>query len=239
MGATPEREYRTRLWHGRYWVMDVDFAGWEATEPDGLDLYSYLINRYGPLPKTAMQLTGGGGYQFFFTADPRVQNSVKFLPGLDTRSTGGYVVVPPSIHPSGRSYRWRRDHGPHEIEIATAPEWLIAILEPLEDEPEPTQAPSRPIARVNRYAAGALRKACEAIAAAPPGVQETTLVKEALGIGGLVAGGYLPAPEARAHLVASGRQMVNDPRKRPWTISEIERKITRIFATVPPRTVEA
>ena len=37
-----------------------------------------------------------------------IQNAVRILPGVDLRGEGGYVVVPPSIHPNGRRYRFNR-----------------------------------------------------------------------------------------------------------------------------------
>ena len=42
-------------------------------------------------------------------------------PGLDTRGDGGYVIAPPSLHPSGRRYSWSVDS---YDQLAAAPEWL-------------------------------------------------------------------------------------------------------------------
>jgi len=33
--------------------------------------------------------------------------------------------VPPSVHPSGKRYRWRKDHGPDEMALAPMPIWLL------------------------------------------------------------------------------------------------------------------
>ena len=53
-----------------------------------------------------------------------VRNSVgKVAPGIDVRGDGGYVLVPPSVHPSGRQYAWSVDSAG---EFALAPDWLIA-----------------------------------------------------------------------------------------------------------------
>jgi hypothetical protein len=225
-----------------FWALDVDYGGWDATEPDGVTSVNALVERFGPLPPTVMQCTGGGGFQNFFQPDERVQNTAGILPGLDARSTGGYVVAPPSVHPdTGAAYRWRPGHGPGEIEIAKAPAWLIALIEPVELAEPPQLADLPTIANLDRYAAAALQRACDAIRGAPFGQQADTLDKQAYGIGRLVAGGVLPTAHAEAALAHAGGQMANQPRRRPWTHREIVWRIDRAFghAARAPRTAEA
>lgn len=43
--------------------------------------------------------------------------------GLDIKGEGGAIVVAPSLHTSGRRYRWRND-----APIADAPEWFLRLL---------------------------------------------------------------------------------------------------------------
>ncbi len=65
-----------------------------------------------------------------------LRNSVEKLlgPGLDVRADGGYIVVPPSVHASGRQYKWLR---PLE-ELADMPFWLLAALQGQGRRPETT-----------------------------------------------------------------------------------------------------
>jgi Bifunctional DNA primase/polymerase, N-terminal len=72
-----------------------------------------LVDRYGPLPATLSQRTGGGGRQLLFCwQGERIRNRAGDLgPGLDTRGVkpdgeaAGYIVLPPSPHISGRRYK--------------------------------------------------------------------------------------------------------------------------------------
>jgi hypothetical protein len=189
-----------------FWVLDADYAGFFAEQPDGADTTTALQKRFGYLPATVKQYTGGLGWQWLFAPDPRVKNSVKVLPGLDTRSTGGYVVAPPSIHPSGRTYRWLTT--PDDTPIAAAPEWLIRLLEPVV---EPAVAAPRAIRTgdLPRYATVALDRTCERITGCQPGNQADTLDHAAYSIGRLVGGGIIPRGEARAALVAAGSLMTS------------------------------
>ena len=97
-------------------VLDVDEFG-----EDSLD--------GKPIPDTVEQITGSGGrhilYQRPDTAD-RFRTLVRFLPGLDSRADGGYIVAPPSLHQSGRRYEWEASSDPLEgCAVMDAPDWLL------------------------------------------------------------------------------------------------------------------
>ena len=84
--------------------------------------------RHGALPRSVEAKTGGGGRHLYF-AHPggEVRNRVGLAPGLDLRGDGGVVVAPPSLHPSGKRYRWLRGHAPDKTRPAELPDWLLEI----------------------------------------------------------------------------------------------------------------
>lgn len=74
---------------------------------------------------TLTAITGGGGKHYYFKhPGVPVPCAVRFLPETDCRGDGGYVVAPPSLHRSGRRYRWEDP----KKEIADAPVQLLAML---------------------------------------------------------------------------------------------------------------
>ncbi len=89
---------------------------------------------YGWEPEGPTQDTGGGGKQAFY-AHPggEVSNKAGLLPGVDIRGDGGYVVAPPSLHASGKRYRWCEDPN---LELPELPDWLSKKLtQPAPDLP--------------------------------------------------------------------------------------------------------
>jgi hypothetical protein len=55
---------------------------------------------------TLLARTGGGGFHLFYSLKEPVPTRTKAFPGIDIRADGGYVVLPPSKHKSGRNYEW-------------------------------------------------------------------------------------------------------------------------------------
>lgn len=133
-------------------VIDIDRHG-----VDGEAAFAELEAELGELPRTLEQRTGSGGRQLFFAYPlDRVLrnkggsahrpthggNEFRLPAGVDTRGDGGFVVVPPSIHPCGDIYRWIT--GPHQGEPKELPAGWIKALE--RRPPAPTiSVPVRPL----------------------------------------------------------------------------------------------
>ncbi len=100
-------------------VLDID------PQHGGEDSLGHIERRFGRLAATVESRTGGGGRHLYF-AHPGypVRNRVAISQGIDLRGDGGYVVAPPSIHPSGQRYGWRPGHAPDERKLAPMPSWL-------------------------------------------------------------------------------------------------------------------
>ncbi len=72
--------------------------------------------------------TGRGAHLYFLwpTGVPVRNSASKLAGGLDVRGEGGYVIVPPSVHPSGQVYQWEGTG--QNAQIMPAPKWLLEML---------------------------------------------------------------------------------------------------------------
>lgn len=56
--------------------------------------------------QTVIAKTGGGGWHYYFQYEEGISTRAKVKDGIDIRSDGGYAVLPPSLHDSGKNYEW-------------------------------------------------------------------------------------------------------------------------------------
>lgn len=102
----------------------------DIDEDKGLNGYhevSLWERDHTPLPETVQSITGRGGYHLFFKYEGNdIRNRTGILEGVDVRGDGGYVVVPPSMHPNGTEYQW--EYGPDDIEMAEVNEAVLEFL---------------------------------------------------------------------------------------------------------------
>lgn len=106
-----------------FWVLDIDrhcTNGFEALEQ--------LTDHFGKLPGTVEAITGGQGSHVLFKYHEGIGNKTDLLPGIDVRGSGGYIVVSPSIHQSGKTYQWELSSHPLDVKIAEAPQWLLDLV---------------------------------------------------------------------------------------------------------------
>ena len=78
-----------------------------------LDVESYcptpieeLLKMY---PTQMISRTGSGGYHLFYQYPQnvsKISNRVGIFEGADLRADGGFIVLPPTVHPNGNRYEW-------------------------------------------------------------------------------------------------------------------------------------
>lgn len=103
------------------WVLDIDGE-------EGEKSLSEFERANGKLPQSVEVISGGGGRHIYFAmpATGIIPCSVsKIAKSLDVRGDGGYIVAPPSVHPSGKRYEWSVDSAEDFI---PAPEWLLNLI---------------------------------------------------------------------------------------------------------------
>lgn len=77
-----------------------------------------LLKRY---PTQMYSRTGSGGYHLFYqypTNVSRVANRVGIFERVDLRADGGFIVLPPTVHPSGNRYTWIKRGVPGAFPVA-------------------------------------------------------------------------------------------------------------------------
>ncbi len=213
-----------------FWVLDID-------GPDAEAAVAALEREHGALPRTVEQRTGRGRHVCFAWPEQcepydGVRNSASRIgPHVDVRGCGGYIVAPPSIHPSGRVYAWSEGCSPFEIDFALAPAWLwdMALPRDVVATPATPYVHQRAATHegTSRYGEVALANACNAIASAAPGVQNQRLWDKSIGIGCLVAGGEIDGVAAKSALISAGLSM--SAANTPWTFKIVESAVRRAF----------
>ncbi|WP_163890019.1 bifunctional DNA primase/polymerase [Mycolicibacterium hippocampi] len=129
--ATTDAERVAELWSGRYGDCNIGARVPESMfvlDVDDLDGLAELESSYGVLPATLTTISGraAGGRHLYFRR-PQGKLSHRRLPkGLEIKTSTGYTVQAPSIHPDTGT-RYERIDAP----VAAPPSWLVALLRPL------------------------------------------------------------------------------------------------------------
>jgi hypothetical protein len=213
LAATTNPETLRRLWRigdrniglrtgaaSCVWVLDID-------GPEGEASLAALEAAHGPLPTTCTVITSSGRHLWFRTEDcPIACSTNRVATGIDVRAEGGYVIVPPSVHPSGHVYRFQGTR-----EIAPAPAWLVRLAQ------KPKSISERAIAardgnqrrsrhaNGNAYGAVALNREISALANVRAGGRNHALNMVTFRLFQLVAGGELDRDQVLDRLVSACR----------------------------------
>jgi len=96
----------------------------------------------------------GRGWQYLFKVPVGLTDvrGVNPFPGVELRCNGQYSVIPPSIHPSGKVYEWRRFG-----RIPYAPQWIIDHLTGVATQETATSATPQQVHSITRRHYGGQR----------------------------------------------------------------------------------
>lgn len=95
----------------------------------GTDTFEQLQAAHGSLRSEVMAFTGGGGEHHVFVVPAGMQLSLPGTlgAGIDLKANG-YIVVEPSIHPSGKQYGWEASSNPLDgVAPSPLPDWLRSL----------------------------------------------------------------------------------------------------------------
>jgi P4 family phage/plasmid primase-like protien len=135
-GENPDYNIGVHCSKSGFFVIDID------PRSGGPESFTKFIEQVGEgnLPATVEAITGtysgkdgspNRGRHLFYKCDPE-EGLVGHLGGMDLKGIdikhNGYVLIAPSRHFSGVSYEWADGRAPWEIEMAEAPEALLAML---------------------------------------------------------------------------------------------------------------
>lgn len=92
----------------------------------GAETFERVQAEHGSLRSDVMAFTGGGGEHHVFVVPPGVHVSLPGTlgPGVDLKCNG-YIVVEPSVHPSGTAYGWEVSSNPLDgVAPTPLPDWM-------------------------------------------------------------------------------------------------------------------
>jgi hypothetical protein len=95
----------------------------------GTDTFEQLQAAHGSLRSDVMAFTGGGGEHHVFLVPHGAAISLPGTlgAGIDLKANG-YIVVEPSVHPSGKQYGWEASSSPLDgVVPSPLPDWLRSL----------------------------------------------------------------------------------------------------------------
>lgn len=152
--------------------------------------------------QTAIALTSKGehwyfrqprGMQITNTQKGKDKNGQTEIDKIERRGIGGYTVLPPSIHPSGVRYAWKKNLDPFDVEIPELPLPLALAIQPPRPAPAPVVIPQLPRAKdeAEQHAQNIVKKTARELAQTPKGAWHEEILKAARKVGGLVGAGLV------------------------------------------------
>ena len=111
-------------------LLAIDIDVHPERDIDGFRTLNDWEREHGELPETLVSVSGSGGQHLLYRTGEPLACSKDDTPdhsvGVDIRANGGYIVVPPSVHPNGSSYEF--EEWPWDMPIARADDNVLGFV---------------------------------------------------------------------------------------------------------------
>lgn len=151
--------------------------------------------------------TARGAHWYFWSHGAELKSYRFARTGCDFKAGGGYVIAPPSVHPSGKRYAWVGGY-PRILEPTT---WLLNTLKDAEAAQLRSAVMRHPAieprlaGETTKYGQKAIDLECQRVAHAGSGERNNTLNRAAFCLGQLVGGGEIVRSEAVSALKSAAK----------------------------------
>lgn len=197
-------------------ALSPEAASWCVVDLDGGEVgeasWAKLQAEYGAAPSSHEVRTPSGGRHIYFCGSLPPSTST-IAPKVDTRGTGSYVLVPPSVVDErgepNKPEKWgsyRSSAAPWDQLIADVPRWLVDLFgaSAATARYRPSRVPLALSVGISaEVVAAELKRQAQRVAEALPGTRNATLFKAAADLGELVGAGALRRGYADALLEAA------------------------------------
>ena len=183
--------------------IDCGKSGLVVVDYDGVE---------APDAQTLSVKTGRGVHHYFANDGEPVPNSASMIgEKVDVRGEGGYVLAPPSVHPSGALYEWSNlyDVEPLPEELRSK---MVRKVEPRETPVATSSVPSE------GWGNKILRSEAAIVRTTGEGRRNHQLFESALRVLSAAKGGHLDVQLARQELMAAANDAGLDPYEANRTI---------------------
>lgn len=144
--TTPANAFEINQWWDRWPDANIGIAtgklsGLFVIDFDSDEALAAWQAKYEEMPPGLFYSTGKGTQYWFKFESYNQGNKAAILEHVDLRGEGGYVMVPPSIHPNGRTYTWGNinplEHGLDEL--SDMPEEMLNFCKAANKTPKVTK----------------------------------------------------------------------------------------------------
>jgi len=122
------KKWWTKYPYANIGIITGEISGIDVLDCDTEEAYQSLNENFLPDTFQTPIVKTPNGYHVYFKHKPGLSNAVRAISGTDLRTTGGYVIAPPSKNGDGNKYVWFEGLSPKDVDPNAMPAFLFNVL---------------------------------------------------------------------------------------------------------------